>query len=448
MKREGIIGIGITVHNRYDVFLKTYNEFQKYLPKNSKIIIVDDASDIPVPEASFRFEQNVGIARAKNKCLELLEDCDHIFLFDDDTYPVCNNWWQPYVESTEPHLNYIFTDWATDGGSRLSDCKELYRNNEIVGYSHPRGCMIYLDRKVIDIVGGFDTSFGKAMGEHIDLSNRIFNAGLTSMRYMDVIERVFHSSDEHREVSSSIAHADRVNGIIKNRQKEMASLDRIDYCPYKDWTPVNPVIISCYLTKFTDEQRGFKWQPKIEDVKTLIDSTDNLIILSDELEIDSVTHKVGSFINPYWQRIISEYKFLRENPQYDAVFLVDATDVEVLNDPFPHIKYGTIYVGDEQNRLGNPWMIKNHPRMSNFINRYAGAQLLNCGIIGGERSIVLKLLHEMLKYYFDNECVEVLEMGAFNYACYTKNFNIQHGFPVNTVFKKNEIVEGAWFRHK
>ena len=87
----GKIGIGITTHNRYEVFTHTLKKIREFAPLGTKIAIVDDASKAPVPEATYRFNTNVGIAVAKNKCFELLEDCEHIFLFDDDTYPLVNN---------------------------------------------------------------------------------------------------------------------------------------------------------------------------------------------------------------------------------------------------------------------------------------------------------------------------------------------------------------------
>ncbi len=98
------IGIGITTHNRPQVFRHTLRNVLKFAPRGAKVLVVDDASTDTVREATYRFDVNAGIARAKNKCLELLEDCDHIFLFDDDTYPIKKGWEQPYIDSAEPHL--------------------------------------------------------------------------------------------------------------------------------------------------------------------------------------------------------------------------------------------------------------------------------------------------------------------------------------------------------
>lgn len=121
------IGIGITTHNRYDVYQNTLEHITKLAPKGAEIVVVDDASDEVVPEATYRFTINAGIARAKNKCLELLQDCDHIFLFDDDTYPLIEDWHVPYVYNKEPHLCYIFKNFTN---RHLGDCHELYRSTD------------------------------------------------------------------------------------------------------------------------------------------------------------------------------------------------------------------------------------------------------------------------------------------------------------------------------
>src|SRR5690554_5113268 len=89
------IGIGVTTRNRPKVFSETLKNLRKHLPEGSELVIVDDASGEPVKEATYRFARQAGIAKAKNKCLELLADagCTHFFLFDDDCYPRRDGWW-------------------------------------------------------------------------------------------------------------------------------------------------------------------------------------------------------------------------------------------------------------------------------------------------------------------------------------------------------------------
>lgn len=227
------IGIGITTHNRYDVFSKTLAEIKRLAPAGAEIVVVDDASDKPVPEATYRFARNVGIAAAKNKCFELLEGCDHIFLFDDDTYPLVQDWHQPYVDSHEPHLMYIFQDFAT--GTKLNDTIKIYQDSEITAWSHARGCMLYFKRICLDVVGGMDPVFGKWGWEHPNLSERIYNAGLTSFRYSDVTNSagLFWSADEHQAVQSTVAGPDRSVMITRNRPIYEANRDSDRFVPYK-----------------------------------------------------------------------------------------------------------------------------------------------------------------------------------------------------------------------
>lgn len=225
------IGIGITTRNRKLTFLKSYIKIIEFLPPGAKVVVVDDASDFPYVIANHRFEQNVGIARAKNKCLELLDDCEHIFLFDDDTYPRSRDWWKPYVESNEPHLMYQFRL----PGKPKSDMQELYRDSEVVAYSHTRGCMIYVHRSVLDVVGGMDTAYGEAMYEHTDWTNRIHNAGLTSHRAMDVVDsdRLIYCRDQDVGIQSSIPPDVRRKNLLAHRGLYRKSKTSKEYKEYR-----------------------------------------------------------------------------------------------------------------------------------------------------------------------------------------------------------------------
>ena len=177
-----MIGVGITTRNRNDILdrhLQTH--FRGRVP--GPLVIVDDASETPYNGATYRFDQNVGIATGKNKCIELLYDLGvtEFFLFDDDSYPIVDDWYVPYVESREPHL------MASYQPSRRPFARVIYQDSELKAMSRPQGWMLYANRVCIDRVGGMDAAnFGKWGGEHTHWSNRIFNAGLTTFRFADV----------------------------------------------------------------------------------------------------------------------------------------------------------------------------------------------------------------------------------------------------------------------
>lgn len=198
------LGIGLTVYgNRQTPALEM---IRKHTP-DAKIVTVNQK----------------GIAKAKNMCLALLDDCDHIFLFDDDTFPIVDNWYEPYINSGEYHLSYTF------------DRKVLNQSNGLTEYELPCGCMLYINPICLDIVGGFDTDFEGYAYEHVNYSQRVYNSGLTSALYLDVTlsKNYVHSMDEHREIQSSVSHADRSAGIATNRHLFMKNRNSTEWKPYK-----------------------------------------------------------------------------------------------------------------------------------------------------------------------------------------------------------------------
>lgn len=443
-------------------------------PEGSKLCIVDDASDEDYvlkweDRRVYRFDKNVGIARAKNKCFELLDDCDHIFLFDDDTYPVVDKWWVPYIDSGEPHLMYIFQDFAT--GKKLNDNILLYQDGKLRAWSHPRGVMCYFRKECLQKVGGMDPAFGKWGWEHPQLSDRIFNAGLTKYRYADVVgsEKLFYSADEHQAVDSTVSGKVRAVQIQKNKAIYEQKRDSVEYIPYKQ---KQNIVLTCYFTQVSDPQRGTKWkwdaeklQPLIGSMSKLDPEKEKLVILHDFKGLKNLTaydcHYVETSINPYFQRWLSYYEYLTANrDSIDKVFCVDATDVEMLKNPFSHMQPGKLYTGDEPGQIACEWMVKHHrqPQLLSFFKQYGAKQIANAGLLGGEVDTVIAFCKAMVDFYMTTtadafhkkqEGPGMTDMGAFNYIVYTKfGDKAMHGPIVNTRFKANERNDISWFRHK
>lgn len=198
------IGIGITTYgNRKTPALEM---IRKYSP-GAKIVTVNQK----------------GIAKAKNMCLALLDDCTDIFLFDDDCYPVKDNWHSLYTLSGIHHLSYTF-------GRRV-----LKEANGLTEYELPCGCMLYTKRECLDFVGGFDTDFEGYSYEHVNYSQRIFNAGLTPAPFMDVTQSkdYIYSMDEHKQIVSSVSIQDRSAGIATNAHLLMKNRNSEEWKPYK-----------------------------------------------------------------------------------------------------------------------------------------------------------------------------------------------------------------------
>lgn len=467
------IGIGITTHNRYDIFKKTLEEIQRFAPVDAKIVVVDDASDKPVLEAKYRFTTNAGIAKAKNKCFELLYNagCEHFFLFDDDCYPVVANWYKPYIESQEPHLNYIFEEFRGSNKPTLNDTLLLYADSKIKAFSHARGCMCYYKRVCLDVCGGMSPKFGRWGYEHPDLSNRIYNAGLTTFRYMDVPDsaRLFYSRDEHTGNTDSTVQGTARTECIKTNSKLYDS--RKDIIEYVEFREMENIILTCFFTNVRDTQRQ-EAPPMQADkalLQPLVDSMrgQRLVILTDCFD-SAISGNVEyvkvetSLENVYFQRWVSYSQYLRQNKdRISKVFITDGTDVEMLNNPFAEMEAGKLYTGDEAEKTGCEWLSKHHPHIliQKFIKENANKVLLNAGLLGGDVEVVCSFINKFLVFYLQSvsdsyfnvnrpDC-GLFDMGLFNYIARTHFSDmLVHGTQVNTVFKAEKANSVSWFKHK
>lgn len=202
------------------------------MPAEAILLIVDDASDKPYPGA-YRFETRQGIAKAKNKCIELLMDagCTDLFLSDDDCFPVRADWYEPYLINSQPHLSFTFThlkDGRKNGRVKVGD--EL----DYQWFADPCGCMLYVRAEVINKVGGFDTDFLYWGYEHVEFSRRVYNAKLTRRPYMDVkdSERYWFSYDKDQKVTTSAP--DKGLYIDSNRKKFQDKINDSHFKNYRD----------------------------------------------------------------------------------------------------------------------------------------------------------------------------------------------------------------------
>ena len=228
------VGIGIITRNRREVFLETYRRILQNRPNGCPVYVVDDCSDVPAPFATERLPENKGVAGATNALLRHMDSHDHLFLFNDDCYPVSPGWWRPYIRSGYSHLSLSFEFNAA--GRRLS--RSVYvkeKKRDIWVYNAPNGCMLYVRRECLEAVGGMDERFGIWGHEHVEWSLRIHNAGLTPHPFMDVpgAIRMFRSLDYYGTVRSSVPTSVRVEHIQKNESLLTSLKGSARYVPYK-----------------------------------------------------------------------------------------------------------------------------------------------------------------------------------------------------------------------
>ncbi|MDR2274361.1 MAG: hypothetical protein LBF27_25865 [Sphingobacterium sp.] len=213
------IGIAITTRNRRNIADITISQWQRFAPKNSIIAIVDDASDIPYPGATLRFDTQQGIAKSKNACIYLLLNagCTDIFLSDDDTYPINHIGINQYLDSGFNHMCMSFDHTAN--GKRISNDVYIdWKQPRWWSFNSPCGCLLYFKSKVFDHTIGYDESFNIWGMEHKDLSLRIHKEGLTPLPYLDIPHSTdnFYSHDYHLTANSSVPENIRVSEIKRN----------------------------------------------------------------------------------------------------------------------------------------------------------------------------------------------------------------------------------------
>lgn len=226
------------------------------------------------------------------------------------------------------------------------------------------------------------------------------------------------------------------------------------------------VILTPYFTYARDPQRGHFWPKTIDDLiplmKSCLNTGTNLIIFHNGLR-ESVEHPMIKFIRvnknemfcPIVYRWIVYEEYLRHN-KHEKVFMVDSTDVEVLNNPFGEIVPDVLYVGHESNKeMCYQWMKNTEepyvkvPDFKDVTYQHHDHLPLNAGIVGGYYDVVFDFIGKLSNLHrrYSVGITQTTDMAYFNYAIWKYGINFEYGSHINTEFKKYEYTN-AWFRHK
>lgn len=457
---QPLVGVAITTRNRPDVLADSLAAFAAESP-DVPVVVVDDGSDTPVvvpPGVGLvRHDRSLGIPAAKNRCLtELVRlGCQHLFLFDDDARPASGSgaWWRPYVDSAEPHLQHC---WTHDHRNKpVPRMDVVYRDAGLVAFGWSMGCMLYVDRAVVDRVGGLRREFGVGMEEHAEWSQRIHNAGLTSFVHQDVPDsgRLVWAGDRFGAVTRSIPLPDRARLLARNERLRLSLAGDDSFVPFG----ARDCVVAAYFTSVGDAQRGGKKLPAdAGQVAVLVDSVAgcdaDLVVLTDCLtdlpgSVDTVT--VDAPLSAYVQRWLRYWQWLRDNPDVRFAWLVDATDVRLLNDPFPAMQPNTLYCGWEVQTVGCDWVRSHSPNTADWVEDHAQDMLLNCGVVGGDRATLMRVCRAVFSAWLAGDRSDPCEeMVLFNMAA-RREPNVVTGIQVTTVFKSGATAHDlAWFAHK
>lgn len=221
---------------------------------------------------------------------------------------------------------------------------------------------------------------------------------------------------------------------------------------------MNRAVVTTLLTATPDPQRGTHLDADPATFAVLAASLRRhnipLVVLADELdEADNaeVVRVDADGINPYiarWQ-LIAEW--LDDQPQLNMLFCVDATDVELLHDPFDEMVPGVLYIGSEPNRVDFAWVAANHPSARALVSDCGDEQLLNPGILGGDAVTMRAFLADLApRLDIALDAGDLVDMAAINDVIWrtTWRARISTGRQVHTLFRAFDTAGPSWWRHK
>lgn len=236
-----MIAIAIITYNRPESFSTCISKHEEFTPPNSKLFIVDGGSDTDyATTADYKFTERVNISTVKNKALQLCYESgvEHVFIYEDDAYPIKKDWHLAYVESREHHLcatflrsNKTYTKHVT-----ILESDNLLMSIRVKLKTHllGNGCMLYFTRECINKIGGFDTNYNNKY-EHCDLSRRIYNARLTDNIYQDIqgSDKLIYCLDQDNAVARSFTNREMQDNLKAGYEYFRSREDSSDYVEFR-----------------------------------------------------------------------------------------------------------------------------------------------------------------------------------------------------------------------
>lgn len=182
-------------------------------------------------------QHRLGVAANKNTGLELLmaEDVEHLFLSDDDCWPL-------YPQSLDKHTALPVPHSMVCWGKHRLETPSMTADTDpgVARWSWPRGVMLYQHRSAVQAVGGMVEAFGPGGHEHAEYSQRIHNAGLTVTPFLSPASyatrgatgaaALWHCEDMRRPGERPMVH--------KRRREALTSIMRTG----ADWAKIDKVM--------------------------------------------------------------------------------------------------------------------------------------------------------------------------------------------------------------
>lgn len=209
------IGVGVTTTPKRKVDQRLFN----YTSSDTTIVVKTDT-------------EQLGASSMRNALLFDLSDCDYIFLFDDDCWPMMPGWEAYFISQSIEH------------GVDYMSLPEAFKSNliqvdgEMGRWDGGVGCFNFQTRHALETIGGYNTKYVRYGYEDAARNRRATLAGLTGGHVNSCPIRALayiHSMDVFGEnPTPNLSYAEKMEFIYQNTyefQKE-SSGDQLFY-PFK-----------------------------------------------------------------------------------------------------------------------------------------------------------------------------------------------------------------------
>jgi len=212
------IGVAIITRNRPEYFHECLKSVLSISQDSlQQIVVVNDGDDIPGFEGHDRVhyiknDDNLGVGVSKNKGLQRLldEQCDHLFVLEDDVIIHDRTTFNIYIHTSKltgiEHLNFCL-----HGGDNKRNGKSApklvvdYKDVKLSLYHNVYGALSYYTRGCLDRVGLMDEVYFNAM-EHVDHTMQIIESGMhPPFRWFADVhdsDRLIHEQDHNHSGST------------------------------------------------------------------------------------------------------------------------------------------------------------------------------------------------------------------------------------------------------
>lgn len=188
------IGVGVITYKRPECLKLFLEQLELNKPYYEYVLHVE--------------EDNTSIAKAKNACLhDLFEvnNCDYVFLFEDDCFPVAKWWDLIFLRSGREYSLYMdgrYSCFASDG----SDIAKYYEDCS--------GVFMFLSKNIFEKTGYFNESYENNGLEHIGHSDRLKRAcGEGGYACLTNTDKFIYSLDLQGVKSWNVFHKSTIEGL-------------------------------------------------------------------------------------------------------------------------------------------------------------------------------------------------------------------------------------------